>query len=230
MGHRGADPMGYYISGVVGIDSQSMVRGRPQRVDLLEKHTSMMARRNLWAPKPPGSQLVKLTQKSDVPDNEQVMELDPLTPSQHYEIRRQSRNKAYRKEREDFFEGDRSPSTEAISVPQRSPSRYLKALWKFDRDREAIVKLIFLDGKVDVGVEVALQTVISHMTNIAHPGRRRYSYKSAEPLPGNVCSVCRKQLDTYVRAAIVQCHYANNFQETSIPYEHPLAPLRTTTT
>jgi hypothetical protein len=199
MGHRGVDPMGFYVSGVVGIDSQSMVRGRPQRVGLLEKHTSMMAKRDLLAPPPPGSQLTKSTHSAPLSVENEVMELTTLTPGEHYKIRRQSRKKAYRAEREEFFEGDRSLSAEAV-VPQRSPSRYLKALWKFDPDREALVNLIFVDGKVDVGHEVALETIIAHMVNIADPRRRRYSYKSAEPLPGNICSVCSKTLDSYVCA------------------------------
>jgi hypothetical protein len=64
MGHRDNEPMGFYVSGLVGIDSQSMVRDRPQRAGLLEQHISMMAKRNLFAPQPPGSQLTQRVYKA----------------------------------------------------------------------------------------------------------------------------------------------------------------------
>lgn len=210
MGHRDRQTIGYYINGLVGVDSQSMVRGRPEHVALLDKHTSMMAKRDLSAPLPPGSQLIKTTQTSLLLDDDGTMELASLTPSEHYEMRRQSRNKAFRKEREEFFERDRSSLTGGVAVSNRSASRYLKALWKFDPDRETLVNEMFLDGKVDVGIHIGLEKVIKHMVNIADPGRRRYSYKSAEPLPGNTCSDCEKQLDSYV-CTRPAC-YSANFQ------------------
>jgi hypothetical protein len=64
MGHRDNEPMGFYISGLVGIDSQSMVRDRPQRTDLLEQHISMTAKRNLFAPQPLGSQVTQRVYKA----------------------------------------------------------------------------------------------------------------------------------------------------------------------
>jgi hypothetical protein len=198
MGHRDNEPMGFYISGLVGIDSQNIVRGRPQRAGLLEQHISMMAKRNLFAPTPPGSQLTELVHKAPIPAEVDVMEVTTLTSSEHYEIRRQSRNKAYRKKREEFFEEGGIAPAETVSVPQRLPSRYLKALWKFDRDREAISNLMFPDGKVDVGVAVPLETIIIPMASAARPGRRRYAYKDAEPSADSHCSVCEKKLDPYV--------------------------------
>jgi hypothetical protein len=141
----------------------------------------MMAKRNLFAPTPPGSQLTELVHKAPIPAEVDVMEVTTLTSSEHYEIRRQSRNKAYRKKREEFFEEGGIAPAETVSVPQRLPSRYLKALWKFDRDREAISNLMFPDGKVDVGVAVPLETIIIPMASAARPGRRRYAYKDAEP-------------------------------------------------
>ncbi|PZD37947.1 DUF3435 domain containing protein [Pyrenophora tritici-repentis] len=57
MGHTNDDTVMYYISGLVGIDSQSMVHGREQKSELIDENTSMMLKRNLLAPMPPGSQL-----------------------------------------------------------------------------------------------------------------------------------------------------------------------------
>jgi hypothetical protein len=58
MGHTSDETMGCYTSGLVGNDSQSMVRGREQKQDLLDENSLMMAKRNLLAPQPPGSQLI----------------------------------------------------------------------------------------------------------------------------------------------------------------------------
>jgi hypothetical protein len=57
MGHSNDDTVMYYISGIIGVDSQSMVHGRDQRTELIEENTSMMSKRNLLALMPPGSQL-----------------------------------------------------------------------------------------------------------------------------------------------------------------------------
>jgi hypothetical protein len=190
---------------MVGIDSQSMVRGRPQRADLLEKHISMAGKKNLQAPQPPGSLLTDASKatpyagevSTDDDDDDDVDIVNVDTLSGQYSKKRQSRHKAYRKKREMFFEGGRDdyvPSHD-VAVLHRSPSLYLRAAWKFDQDRKHIVNTIFRDGKVDVGAEVPLNLIIPSMVNTATPRRRRYHYQCDAPLPGHLCAVCKKGLD-----------------------------------
>jgi hypothetical protein len=129
----------YYISRIVSVDSQSMVHGRDQRTELIEENTSIMSKRNLLALMPPGSQLTaraSMARATEIDRPVPVVTLSERTPSQEYPVRRQSRNVAYRQEREDFFEGKVTVpphaaavvSAQATTKPLRSPSRYLQAL------------------------------------------------------------------------------------------------------
>ena len=54
MGHKSDDTAQYYVLGFIGIDSQSIIHQREQCLDLYKESSSMMANRNLLAPKPPG--------------------------------------------------------------------------------------------------------------------------------------------------------------------------------
>jgi hypothetical protein len=119
MGHKSNHVMQSYISSVVGIDTQGIVLGRAQQRELIESHTSMLLRRNLNAPQPPGSQLIHVqghtipvetdtateTATETVVHPTHNMTLPDLTPPQQYEIRRQSRKKRYDSDRERFFNG-----------------------------------------------------------------------------------------------------------------------------
>jgi hypothetical protein len=57
MGYTNDNTFQSYISSLIGIDAQSIVHGRAQRMDLVSNHGSMMFKRNLLAPMPPGSRL-----------------------------------------------------------------------------------------------------------------------------------------------------------------------------
>jgi hypothetical protein len=103
MGHTSDETMGCYISGLVGIDSQSMVRGREQKQDPLDENSSMMAERYLLAPQPPGSQLIHQSLR---PVREKVANITALTPREQYEARRQSCNKGYHKDCKSFYAGN----------------------------------------------------------------------------------------------------------------------------
>jgi hypothetical protein len=112
MGHSNDDTVMYYISGIVGVDSQSMVHGRDQRTELIEENTSIMSKRNFLALMPPGSQLTNRGSiaKAIGPDNPVlVVTLSQHTLKEDYALQQQSRTVAYRKQREDFFEGKTTP-------------------------------------------------------------------------------------------------------------------------
>jgi hypothetical protein len=215
MGHTNDNTMSYYISGLVGIDSQSMVRGRAQRVELLDENCSMMARRNLLAPQPPGSQLVDQAFK---PIESKTVSLVVLSPRQEYDMRRQRRNKMYVKTRKRFWENDGEELEEELkqdqalklgaatsevvevkaSLPQRLPSRYLKALWKHEPERRRLVELLYCNGVTDQGAELALDPILESLVNMANPPKKRYAYNSAQPGPDGSCGVCKQALPPYV--------------------------------
>jgi hypothetical protein len=214
MGHSNDDTVMDYISGIVGVDSQSMVHGRDQRTELIEENnTSMMSKRNLLAPLPPGSQLTDRASiaraiEPNIPVA--VVTLSERTPKEEYALRRQSRTVAYRKQRKDFFEGKTSTpyatasvSAQATSKPLRSPSRYLQALWKFEPERKAITNLMYpgcdtetegsaIKEAVDK-VEISLNNILEPMVTLSNPEKKRYTYASASPTKDMHYSVCGKQ-------------------------------------
>jgi hypothetical protein len=55
MGYSNDNTVLYYISGIVGVDSQSMIYRREQKTKLINENTSMMSKKNLLALMPPGS-------------------------------------------------------------------------------------------------------------------------------------------------------------------------------
>lgn len=213
MGHSNDDTVMYYISGTVGVDSQSMVHGRDQRTELIEENTSMMSKRNLLALLPPGSQLTNrasITRAIEPDTPVAVVTLLERTPKEEYALRRQSRTVAYRKQREDFFEGKTttphataSVCAQVTSKPLRSPSRYLQALWKFEPERKAIANLMYpvcdtetkgsaIEEAVDK-VEISLNDILEPIVTLSNPEKKQYTHASASPTKDMRCSVCRKQ-------------------------------------
>ncbi|KAF1359213.1 hypothetical protein EJ07DRAFT_121068 [Lizonia empirigonia] len=211
MGHSNDDTVMYYISGIVGIDSQSMVHGRDQRTELIDENVSMMAKRNLFAPMPPGSQLTDRASRPEATETDRdvtVVTLSKRTPREEYASRRQSRTVAYRKRREAFFEGEcttpparASTPAETTFKPLRSPSRYLQALWKFEPERKAIARLMYPDcdsaaedSVIAAGeAELPLHDILVPMVKLSMPEKKRYNYASASPTKDMCCSVCGLQ-------------------------------------
>lgn len=223
MGHTNNKIMQSYMSSVVGIDTQSVVHSRPQQTNFIESHTSMMSGRQLLAPKPPGAQLIDpsirnkfgFTAKStDLPH--QSIAVADLSPTQQYELRRQSRKRMYHKQRETFFkDGTRDPSPVELSTClTRSPSRYLQALLKHEPDRQQAALLLypdafsatvndedFLDNSCsptstasssnDRRNTICLKNLVEPLTRLARPARARYAYQDAEPTQDHRCSVCK---------------------------------------
>ena len=152
----------------------------------------MLGNRRLNAPQPPGAQLTETTVVA-APADEKVFNV--ITLSGRYAIKKQARHKAYRKKREEFFEDRCKDAIQSSVVPHRSPSRYLRSVWKFDPDREHVVDSILHNGQVDHEVEIPLESFIGFMVRVANPQRQRYHYRSAAPLPDGRCAVCNKQLE-----------------------------------
>jgi hypothetical protein len=155
MGHSNNKIVQSYMSSVVGINTQSIVFGRPQQKEMIESHTSMMSSRQLLAPKPPGSQLVdapvqdtfRSTAKSLEPAHDSIAVAD-LSPAQEYELRRQSRKRMYHKQRETFFKNgirDLTPA-ETLTCILRSPLRYLQALLKHEPQRRKAAMMLYPDA------------------------------------------------------------------------------------
>jgi hypothetical protein len=199
LGHSLDETACYYVSGLIAIDSQSVIYGREQNTKLINENTSMMSKRNLLAPMPPGSQLTDRAIPKVTETNMNITEvaLVDRTPSQEYALRRQSRKLAYRRQREAFFEGDlvaASPSREGVN-PLRSPSRYLQALWKFEPDRRAITMLMYPGCATAAEVvaernKIPLNDILELMAEICRPEKTRYAYAFALPTKDGCCGVC----------------------------------------
>jgi hypothetical protein len=150
MGHSNKDTAQYYVSDFVALDGQSIAHGFKERLHLYRDSSSMMASRNLFAPRPPGSTLTEVSHKTaETPTaSEKDVRVVPtivLSAAQEYGLRRQSRQRAYQKTRQDYLEGKGKAVREiAANNPSQSrePSRYLTALLRFEPHRKAAIELI----------------------------------------------------------------------------------------
>jgi hypothetical protein len=240
MGHKYEDTAQYYVSGFIGIDSQSIIHEREQCLDLYKESSSMMANRNLLAPKPPGSTLTEppcerlaQTLKEKNEGNTKVISTMPLTATQEYELRRRTREKAYQKDRREYLEGKGRavrPTAPVSTVPSREPSRYLLALLKFEPDRKAVLDLLFRDSDSpdQMVAELSLTQVLEPLINLAKSQKKRYAYKTAEPTKENCCGDCGKSLTKYAWLCFVWI-LAHEFQASSGTCPQSFAPMRTPT-
>ena len=139
----------------------------------------MMANRNLLAPKPPGSMLTESPYERTTSVLEEKGEESPkvisamlLSATQEYELRRQSREKAYQKDRREYLEGKggavrkTSPTSTVLS---RKPSRYLLALLKFEPERKLVLDLMFSndDGTDKITAALSLTEVLEPLISLA---------------------------------------------------------------
>jgi hypothetical protein len=231
MGHSNDGIMLTYLANVVHVDIQSVVLGRPQRMDLIRSQASMMAERNLLAPKPPGAQLIDKASNDRSAFDEGVADKQlpstvafaDLTPTQQYELRRQSRKSIYSKRREEFFLGEAEhvrPCLDNSTCLSRSPSRYLRALLKHQPDRRRIASILYPDAypredenestSEDHGTSVETQAtvvalksvtsddILPSLIQMATPKKRRYAHRGAEPTADSRCPVCEDNLNGYV--------------------------------
>ena len=217
MGHKYDETAQHYVSGFIGINSQSIIHEREQCLDLYKESSSMMANRNLLAPKPPGSMLtespyerVPQVLQEKIQSTTQVVSTVPLSASQKYELRRQTREKAYQKDRRQYLEGKskavRATAPTTSTVPSREPSRYLLALLKFEPERQAVLDLMFrnYDGNDEIRAELSLTRVLEPLIKMARSQRKCYTYKTAEPNKQNCCSDCNKDLVKYASFRFIQ--------------------------
>lgn len=202
LGRKGEETGQYYVSGFVGIDSQSIIHERDQRLELYKESSSTMANGNLLASKPYGATLVQQTSaKTDQfletlealgKQDAEIFASRQLSPAQVRKLRTQSRKRLYQKDRKDFYEGTAVPTkqTESISSSidiSRKPSRYLEALLKFEFERRKVINMMFNDDE-SVDLELSLDDFLAPLIQLASPKKKRYAYNTAEPTPKNNCS------------------------------------------
>ncbi|KAH7551112.1 hypothetical protein BM1_09986 [Bipolaris maydis] len=216
MGHANPNIFQTYISSMIGIDSQSVVLGRDQRMDLINNHSSMMLHRNLLAPMPPGSQLAETSSlntchhDSDLP----------------YDKRKYLQRTTFEEERQQFFQCRSTATSSTSSDGTRTPSRYLKALLKFEVGRYQAVMLMYPDLKSD-GDEhdkdnetldhescetaemttsthhcVTLEQIVHPLQSIANAHKQNFEYEGAETIENGCCSFCKKTLDGYTNCIL----------------------------
>ncbi|KAJ5023809.1 hypothetical protein PSV08DRAFT_410917 [Bipolaris maydis] len=136
-----------------------------------------------------------------------MVTLSDRTPKQEYASRRQSRSIAYRKQHEAFFKGERfdSPyttappaSTPRSKKPLRYPSRYLKALWKFEHEWKAISRLLYpgCDGVAEDA------DIFKPMVAMANLKKKRYRVPQEFHMP-----VCQLRFTKVVSTPYcIHCH------------------------
>ncbi|KAF1363481.1 hypothetical protein EJ07DRAFT_152289 [Lizonia empirigonia] len=162
-----------------------------------------MANRNLFAPRPPGSMLTEVpyetAQAPRKPEEDvRVISTMVLSAAQEYELRRQSCGKAYQKDRQEYLEGrGRAVRETAPNNPSifREPSRYLKALLKFEPHRKNAIDLMFQEDKLTVRLD--LTEILEPLVGMATTQRQRCMYKTAEPTEQDCCQDCGKDVTTY---------------------------------
>lgn len=114
-----------------------------------------------------------------------------LSATQGYELRRQSREKAYQKNRREYLDGKGKGvrATAPTTVLSREPSRYLLALLKFEPERQLVVDLMFRkdDDTDNIMAALSLTEVLEPLISLARSQRKRYAYKTAEPTKQNCC-------------------------------------------
>ena len=222
-GHKGEETAQYYVSGFVGIDSQSIIHERDQRLELYKESSSVMANRNLLALKPHGATLVQQTSaKTDQlletlealgKQDAEILASRQLSSAQVRKLRIQSPKRSYQKDQKDFYEGMAVPTkqTESISSSidiSRKPSRYLEALLKFKPERRKVINMMFNDNE-SADLELSLDDVLAPLIQLASPKKKRYAYKTAEPTPENNCSDCEKNLAASVNRFYILSSFVN---------------------
>ena len=219
MGHANPNIFQTYISSMIGIDSQSVVLGRDQRMDLINNHSSMMLHRNLLAPMPPRSQLAETSSFNTI-------QHDSNLP---YDKRKYMQRKAFEEERQQFFQGRSTTTSSTSSDGTRTPSRYLKALLKLEVARYQAVMLMYPDLKSDgnehdkdnesldhESCEAAemttstqdpeghhrgsLEQIIYPLQSIANGYKQHFEYGGAETIENGCCSFCEKKLEGYAHS------------------------------
>lgn len=232
MGHSTDGIMLTYLANVVHVDIQGIVLSRAQRMDLIRSQASMIAERNLLSPKPSGAQLTDKPTYHRSATDDIALDRQPstvtcadLSPTQQYELRRQSRKSMYSKSREEFFQDKEKyvrPCPDSATCLSRSPSRYLRALLKHEPDRQRIGALLYphaysmedeaelttedreISMETEGGGSTTCEEMLPYLIRMATPGKQCYTYRGAEPTADNRCPVCGDSLPVYVLLSNIQ--------------------------
>jgi len=197
------------VSGFIRIDSQSIIHRRKQCLKLYKESSSIIANRNLLAPRPPGSILTespfckgpKILQEKEKGSPE-VISTIALSAKQKYKFQQQTREKAYYKDRQEYLKGNAivaratAPTT---AGPVREPSRYLLALLKFEPKRQPVLDLMFYESD-HITARLPLVQILKPLIQLARSQRKRYAYKTTKLTQHNCCSNCNKSLTKYARS------------------------------
>ncbi|KAJ5035249.1 hypothetical protein J3E74DRAFT_232059 [Bipolaris maydis] len=213
MGHANPNIFQTYISSMIGIDSQSVVLGRDQRMELINNHSSMMLHRNLLAPMPPRSQLAE---KSSL----NTCHHDSDLP---YDKRKYLQRTAFEEERQQFFQGRSTATSSTSSDGTRTPSRYLKALLKFEVSRYQAVMLMYPDLKSDAKMTnpthccVTLEQIVHPLQSIANAHKQGYCLFCI----GNTEECLTSRFWQFFDAHSLRRHMENHLKNALYPFKCP---------
>lgn len=185
----------------------------------------MMFQRNMAMPKPYGSRLIDMPSQgrltceagnaasqtpdvaTNVSDHEPSMvEKVELTAVQLYEQKQRSRKAMYTSKISMKIDEVAPVASDEACDDHQGPSRYLRALLKFDTGRRKTIRVLYPD--ISIQTEGALSTasegaagtttladIVEPLLLIAASRKTRYSYKHAKSLVNGCCSSCNRTLD-----------------------------------
>ena len=206
MGHKDDFTFQSYISDTLGIDCQAIISGRPVRQGAVDFFRSVMVGRKTLAPLPPGA---SLTDKyaNRYAKWEETTAVDPpdLKRKEAYELRRQSRKKAFNKARAEYFVGKpvpapdenaaltpRARATTPDAVRRAEPSVHLRSLLAYQWPRRSVIDLFFNLSEVE---RLPLADAIGPLVALARTERAAAHYPESSPGENRDCPRCHKSFD-----------------------------------
>jgi hypothetical protein len=177
------------------MDLQGLVMGQELNLEIFEQCTSMMASRNLQAPRPPGSSLAvpsmvrakQLLEALDYRDRD-VIATKQLTKAQVAQARKKGRDRNFKASHKallkrphllllDDQNNQNSQDLEVLSSAIRTHSRYFIAEFEFEPKRKIIVDLMFrIKHASDIYLNFA--RMLPPLIKLANPARKHFAYRN----------------------------------------------------
>ncbi|KAF2726778.1 hypothetical protein EJ04DRAFT_506713 [Polyplosphaeria fusca] len=219
MGQIGDETFQFYLSNIVGVDTQNIGFDKSQRLDFIERFCSMDMNLVVTAPKPPRA---LLTDRDPPP----LVDAPHLSTSQQYDLRRRTRDTAFQRRRQDFFKNppqdDEIPLGGAALQDStgrliRTPSRFLLALLKYDPDRKNVIETLssFTEG------ELPMKPLVEPMAKMARFLKPRFYYRGAESAEDGSCKHCMKRMKQFNAPNSLHKHMKSHLAGITFPITCP---------
>lgn len=180
MGHKHAATFQHYLSSFSNVDGQSIMLGRPEEQNVVDRLISMASHVDLNAPKPHGSSLVHIGRQNKRTD----LQLFRNIHREYFES-----DKAFQPEipQPDSGEDERNTSYGTLTVVKRPPaSRMLRTYLQWDVDRSAVIDVFYHHSSRCL----QLEEVVKPLVSIACPERSIWRYPKTEITKDGRCYRC----------------------------------------